>query len=65
MNNEFSKEQLERFKQEHKDLDEEIVSLSNMEASDDLHIHRLKKKKLLLKDQIKILDSRLMPNIIA
>ncbi len=65
MNDEFLKEQLERFKQEHKDLDVQITSLANIETSDDLHIHRLKKKKLLLKDQIKILESRLMPNIIA
>ena len=59
MDNEFLKEQLERFKQEHKDLDRQIASLASMETSDDLHIHRLKKKKLLLKDQIKILESRL------
>lgn len=65
MDNEFLKEQLDRIKQEHKDLDGEIAALANMETSDDLHIHRLKKKKLLLKDQIKILESRLMPNIIA
>jgi hypothetical protein len=62
---EFLQEQLDRIAQEHKDLDLEIASLAQNEISDDLHIHRLKKKKLSLKDQIKILESRLMPNIIA
>jgi hypothetical protein len=57
------RELLVRLRAEHRDLDGEIAVL---EASgDQLHIKRLKKKKLLLKDQIKAVENQLTPDIIA
>ena len=44
--------ELEFFRQEHRDLDQAIVALSNTTTADRLMIQRLKKKKLQLKDKI-------------
>lgn len=57
--------ELEFFRQEHRDLDQAIVALSNTAAADRLMIQRLKKKKLQLKDKITRLEDRLTPDIIA
>ena len=57
--------ELEFFRQEHRDLDQAIVSLSNTATADRLMIQRLKKKKLQLKDKITRLEDRLTPDIIA
>lgn len=57
--------ELEFFRQEHRDLDQAIVALSNTASSDRLMIQRLKKKKLQLKDKITRLEDRLTPDIIA
>ena len=57
--------ELEFFRQEHSDLDQAIIVLSNSAATDRLMIQRLKKKKLQLKDKIKRLEDRLTPDIIA
>ena len=43
--------ELEFFRQEHRDLDQAIVALSNTATADRLMIQRLKKKKLQLKDK--------------
>lgn len=59
------KHQLERLLKEHRELDEEITKLSHTVASDDVKIHRLKKRKLQLKDQITKLEDMLTPNLIA
>lgn len=50
---------------EHRDLDSAIDALSNMSTSDDVQLARLKKRKLRLKDEIKILEDLSVPNIIA
>ena len=50
---------------EHRDLDAAIVALSAADSRDQLQIARLKKRKLLLKDQIAILEDYLTPDIIA
>ena len=50
---------------EHRDLDSAIDALRTMTASDDIQLARLKKRKLRLKDEIKILEDRAVPNIIA
>jgi hypothetical protein len=50
---------------EHRDLDSAIDALSNMSTSDDVQLARLKKRKLRLKDEIKILEDLTVPNIIA
>jgi hypothetical protein len=56
---------LAELKQQHRDLDAAIASLENSASRDQLHLTRLKKQKLLLKDQIQKLIDRLIPPIIA
>ena len=50
---------------EHHDLDYVIDRLVGDPAQDRLQLQRLKKRKLLLKDQIQRLRARLIPDIIA
>ena len=52
-------------KQEHRDLDLAIAALVGTPLHDELRLKRLKKRKLLLKDQIAFLDSQLDPDISA
>ena len=57
--------ELEALRAEHRELDQRIADLTREAGGDQLEIARLKKRKLLLKDQIqRILDSRI-PDIIA
>jgi len=56
---------LEDLKVEHRDLDDVIARLSQDAPFDQLALKRLKKRKLALKDQIAMLESSLVPNIIA
>lgn len=57
--------ELNRLKQEHRDLDGAIDALENMVAGDQLQIQRLKKRKLVLKDRLAYLEDQLTPDIIA
>ena len=50
---------------EHHDLDDVIGRLSADVTLDRLQLQRLKKRKLILKDQIARLRTRLIPDIIA
>ena len=50
---------------EHRDLDEVIARLSLDIHIDELQLKRLKKRKLLLKDQILLLESQLIPDLNA
>lgn len=50
---------------EHHDLDYVIDRLAIDPSQDRLQLQRLKKRKLLLKDQIAKLRTRLIPDIIA
>ncbi|OYQ20824.1 hypothetical protein CHR90_03900 [Elstera cyanobacteriorum] len=57
---------LEELRLEHRDLDEVIDRLIERRDSVDLlQVQRLKKRKLVLKDQIHKLESALLPDIIA
>ena len=56
--------ELEVLRQEHRDLDLAISVLVE-KAIDQLAVKRLKKKKLLLKDQISRVEDELTPDIIA
>jgi hypothetical protein len=56
---------LERLRQEHRDLDAAIFALERMGVPDMLQVQRLKKRKLQLKDRIVTLSDRLTPDIIA
>jgi len=57
--------QLEELRSEHRDLDEVIARLSDHAPFDQLTLQRLKKRKLLIKDQVALLESKLLPDIIA
>lgn len=59
------RDQLARLRAEHRALDDEIVALEGATGVDQLQIKRLKKKKLVLKDQITSLEDQLLPDIIA
>ncbi|MBX9697363.1 MAG: DUF465 domain-containing protein [Alphaproteobacteria bacterium] len=59
------KKQLEKLFKEHRDLDDAIRKMMREAIVDQLAIKRLKKRKLLLKDQITKLKSILLPDIIA
>jgi hypothetical protein len=50
---------------EHRDLDDVIARLATSGPYDQLQLQRLKKRKLLLKDQISRLEDLLLPDIIA
>jgi hypothetical protein len=56
---------VEVLRREHRDLDEAIHALEERGPADVLTIRRLKKQKLMLKDQIRVLEDRLLPDIIA
>jgi len=59
------RERLSQLKSEHRDLDDVIARISEQAPFDQIQVKRLKKRKLLLKDQILQLESRLLPDIIA
>jgi hypothetical protein len=56
---------LEELRTEHRDLDDAISRVSESPPFDQVTIQRLKKRKLLLKDQISHLEDNLIPDIIA
>lgn len=55
---------LHELRSEHRDLDTVIDRLAT-EPMDQLQLQRLKKRKLLLKDEIAWIESRLIPDNIA
>ena len=57
--------ELTRLRMEHRDLDAAIDSLVSVRVPDQLQVQRLKKRKLVLKDCIRKIEDRLMPDIIA
>jgi hypothetical protein len=57
--------QIAVLRQEHEDLDAAITALAERHDVDQLRIARLKKRKLMLRDQIIVLEDRLTPDIIA
>ncbi len=56
---------IEVLKIEHRDLDEVIDRLAHDPELDELQLRRLKRRKLLLKDQITLLQKQLVPDISA
>jgi hypothetical protein len=56
---------LAELSQEHRDLDAAISALIASGANDQIHLTRLKKRKLQLKDQIARVEDELLPDIIA
>jgi hypothetical protein len=59
------KAKIEALKIEHRDLDEAIARLDEQGGFNPVHVQRLKKRKLALKDLIAKLESQLLPDIIA
>jgi hypothetical protein len=59
------RERLQALEVEHHDLDDVIDRLVGDPGLDRLQLQRLKKRKLMLKDQIQRLRTRLIPDIIA
>ena len=59
------RQRLEQLRIEHRDLDDVIARLTERAPFDQLQMQRLKKRKLMLKDQMAKLESRLLPDIIA
>ncbi|ACI53231.1 protein of unknown function DUF465 [Gluconacetobacter diazotrophicus PA1 5] len=55
---------LHELRSEHRDLDT-VISRLALHPMDQLQLQRLKKRKLLLKDEIAWLESRLIPDNIA
>jgi hypothetical protein len=64
-NHELIQRQLNSAQVEHKDLDEIIRQLGQEGYADQLLLNRLKKRKLLLKDRIEKLESKLIPDLNA
>jgi hypothetical protein len=59
------KAKLAELRTEHRDLDDVIDRLSEKAPLDQIQMQRLKKRKLLLKDQITRIETLLLPDIIA
>ncbi|MES0402242.1 MAG: DUF465 domain-containing protein [Hyphomicrobium sp.] len=59
------REELVKLRAEHRDLDDEIVTLEASETAEQLLIKRLKKRKLAIKDRIAVIEDQLLPDIIA
>jgi hypothetical protein len=58
-------QRLRELRIEHRDLDDVIYRLSMDIYVDELQLRRLKKRKLMLKDQIMRLESELIPDLNA
>lgn len=58
-------DQLDLLRQEHRDLDDAILALEALGAPDKLQVQRLKKRKLMIKDEVVRISDRLTPDIIA
>ena len=56
---------LAELKLEHRDLDEIITQMATDMGVDDLQLRRLKKRKLMIKDHIARLESRLILDLNA
>ena len=64
-NSEKINKKLELLLEEHSDLDDTISRLNERVPFDQIKLQRLKKRKLTLKDEIKNLQSLILPDIIA
>ncbi|ADZ69315.1 hypothetical protein SL003B_0885 [Polymorphum gilvum SL003B-26A1] len=57
--------ELAQLRQEHRDLDSAVQALASLGSADALQLQRLKKKKLMIRDRIAVLEDQLFPDIIA
>lgn len=63
--NEIMRKRILELNLEHRDLDHVIATLAANPGQDQLQLQRLKKKKLLIKDQIWQLERQMTPDIPA
>ena len=57
--------EIDRLKEEHRDLDVAIEALTRLGPFDQLQVQRFKKRKLVLRDRISFLEDQITPDIIA
>lgn len=57
--------QISALESEHRDLDDVIERITSEGLYDQLQVQRLKKRKLVLKDQLERLHSKMIPDDIA
>lgn len=65
MDNNQIKQRIYELSLEHKDLDDALLLMIEKPFIDELQLRRLKKRKLRLKDEIELLESKLIPDIEA
>jgi hypothetical protein len=65
MNDDQPTDDLGLLRTEHRELDQLIKEMLAAGSSDQLELARLKKRKLMLKDQIQMIANRNIPDIIA
>lgn len=56
---------LDKLKKEDRQLEDEIAQLSPQVITDDIQVYRLKKRRIMVKEQIQKIDALLVPDIIA
>ena len=59
------KAKINKLREQHSELDIEISKIVKVIPVDQVMLQRIKKKKLKLKDEISILSSHILPDIIA
>jgi hypothetical protein len=59
------RERIGQLRVEHRDLDDVIARLMGDPAHDELQMRRLKRRKLLLKDQMALLERQIDPDVPA
>ena len=59
------RQRISELQTEHRDLDDAIARLVENPLPDQLRLQRLKKRKLLLKDQLTHLERQLDPDVLA
>ena len=57
--------EIDKLREEHRDLDAAIAALQGAATVDQLQLQRLKKRKLALRDRISGLEDLVTPDIIA
>ena len=65
MNDDQPTTNLDALKAEHRELDQRIQLLSSEPTGDQLELARLKRRKLMIKDQIQLIVDSNIPDIIA
>ncbi len=57
--------EIDRLREEHRDLDVAIEALLHLGRVDQLQVQRFKKRKLVLRDRLSFLEDQITPDIIA